>query len=77
MFGFAVYQRSSISLDRRCLAGDTAVTITMTATTTNRYRVWEQSELEKHMFLWSIKDMLNENLLKKKAKKTPKTFTSH
>nr|TKW40935.1 hypothetical protein SEVIR_1G280000v2 [Setaria viridis] len=42
----------------------------------SRYGSWEQSELEMHMFSWSIQDVLNKNLLKKKVKKIPKTFTS-
>ncbi|RLN09516.1 hypothetical protein C2845_PM11G29970 [Panicum miliaceum] len=37
---------------------------------------WEQSELERQMFSWSLQDVLNKNLLKKKVKKIPKTFTS-
>ncbi|KAF8765352.1 hypothetical protein HU200_008494 [Digitaria exilis] len=44
--------------------------------TTSRYGTWEQSELERHMFSWSIQDVLNKNLLKKKVKKIPKTFGS-
>ncbi|RCV07802.1 hypothetical protein SETIT_1G274700v2 [Setaria italica] len=43
---------------------------------TSRYGSWEQSELEMHMFSWSIQDVLNKNLLKKKVKKIPRTFTS-
>ncbi|CAL4884707.1 unnamed protein product [Urochloa decumbens] len=43
---------------------------------TSRYGTWEQSDLEKHMFSWSIQDVLNKNLLKKKVKKIPKTFSS-
>ncbi|PVH66793.1 hypothetical protein PAHAL_1G350000 [Panicum hallii] len=44
--------------------------------TTSRYGSWEQGELERHMFSWSLQDVLNKNLLKKKVKKIPKTFTS-
>ncbi|CAL5018900.1 unnamed protein product [Urochloa decumbens] len=43
---------------------------------TSRYGTWEQSELEKQIFSWSIQDVLNKNLLKKKVNKIPKTFTS-
>ncbi|CAN6280380.1 unnamed protein product [Urochloa humidicola] len=43
---------------------------------TSRYGTWEQSELERHMFSWSIQDVLNKNLLKKEVKKIPKTFAS-
>jgi len=35
--------------------------------TTSRYGTWEQSELERHMFSWSLQDVLNKNLLKKKV----------
>ena len=35
--------------------------------TTSRYGTWEQSELEKQMFSWSLQDVLNKNLLKKKV----------
>ena len=34
---------------------------------TSRYGTWEQSELERHMFSWSLQDVLNKNLLKKKV----------
>ncbi|PUZ77090.1 hypothetical protein GQ55_1G342500 [Panicum hallii var. hallii] len=44
--------------------------------TTSRYESWEQGELERHMFSWSLQDVLNKNLLKKTVKKIPKTFTS-
>ena len=33
----------------------------------SRYGAWEQSELEKHIFSWSLKDVLNWNLLKKQV----------
>uniref|UniRef100_A0ACD5YSH0 Uncharacterized protein n=3 Tax=Avena sativa TaxID=4498 RepID=A0ACD5YSH0_AVESA len=42
----------------------------------SRYSNWTQSELEKQMFSWSLQDVLNKNLLKKKVKKVPSTFTS-
>jgi hypothetical protein len=35
--------------------------------TTSRYGSWEQGELERHMFSWSLQDVLNKNLLKKKV----------
>jgi len=35
--------------------------------TTSRYGTWEQSELEKQMFSWSLQDVLDRNLLKKKV----------
>ncbi|KAL5213112.1 hypothetical protein ABZP36_023959 [Zizania latifolia] len=41
-----------------------------------KYSTWTQSELEKKMFSWSLQDVLNKNLLKKKVKKIPRTFTS-
>ncbi|KAG8071881.1 hypothetical protein GUJ93_ZPchr0006g42394 [Zizania palustris] len=41
-----------------------------------RYSTWTQSDLEKTMFSWSLQDVLNKNLLKKKVKKIPRTFTS-
>ncbi|KAF0933824.1 hypothetical protein E2562_019281 [Oryza meyeriana var. granulata] len=41
-----------------------------------RYSTWSQSELEKQMFSWSLHDVLNKNLLKKRVKKIPRTFTS-
>lgn len=34
-----------------------------------RYSSWSQSELEKQMFSWSLKDVLNKDLLKKKVTK--------
>jgi senataxin len=34
---------------------------------TSRYGGWEQSELEKRMFSWSLQDVLNKNLLKKRV----------
>ena len=37
------------------------------ATSGSRYGAWEQSELERHMFSWSLQDVLNKNLLKKKV----------
>ncbi|KAL6633768.1 hypothetical protein ACP70R_026439 [Stipagrostis hirtigluma subsp. patula] len=42
----------------------------------SRYGTWEQSELEKQMFSWSIQDVLNKNLLKKQVKKIPTTLIS-
>lgn len=33
----------------------------------SRYSTWVRSELEKQMFSWSLQDVLNKNLLKKKA----------
>ncbi|GJN21866.1 hypothetical protein PR202_gb09387 [Eleusine coracana subsp. coracana] len=42
----------------------------------SRYGAWEQSELERHIFSWPLKDVLNKNLLKKQVKKIPNTFTS-
>ncbi|KAF2946385.1 hypothetical protein DAI22_02g289332 [Oryza sativa Japonica Group] len=41
-----------------------------------RYSSWSQSELEKQMFSWSLKDVLNKDLLKKKVKKIPTIFSS-
>uniref|UniRef100_A0A0D9VJK4 DNA2/NAM7 helicase-like C-terminal domain-containing protein n=1 Tax=Leersia perrieri TaxID=77586 RepID=A0A0D9VJK4_9ORYZ len=41
-----------------------------------RYSAWSQSELEKQMFSWSLKDVVDKNLFKKKVKKIPETFTS-
>ena len=35
--------------------------------TTSRYGTWEHSELERHMFSWSLQDVLDRNLLKKKV----------
>jgi senataxin len=37
------------------------------ATSGSRYGAWEQSELERHMFSWTLHDVLNKNLLKKKV----------
>ena len=37
------------------------------ATSGSRYVPWELSELEKHMFSWTLQDVLNKNLLKKKV----------
>lgn len=34
---------------------------------TSRYGAWDQSELERQIFSWSLKDVLNKNLLKKKV----------
>lgn len=34
---------------------------------TSRYGAWEQSELERCMFSWTLQDVLNRNLLKKKV----------
>uniref|UniRef100_A0A0E0K3P7 Helicase ATP-binding domain-containing protein n=1 Tax=Oryza punctata TaxID=4537 RepID=A0A0E0K3P7_ORYPU len=41
-----------------------------------RYSSWSQSELEKQMFSWSLQDVLNKDLFKKKVKKIPTTFSS-
>ena len=35
--------------------------------TTSRYGTWVHSELERHMFSWSLQDVLDRNLLKKKV----------
>ncbi|KAJ1280494.1 hypothetical protein BS78_04G236800 [Paspalum vaginatum] len=42
----------------------------------SRYGAWEQNELERHVFSWSLQDVLNWNLLKTKVQKIPKTFAS-
>ncbi|KAI4981181.1 hypothetical protein ZWY2020_021666 [Hordeum vulgare] len=42
----------------------------------SRYSMWTQTEMEKQMFSWSFEDVRNRNLLKKKVKKVPRTFTS-
>ena len=39
--------------------------------TTSRYGTWEQSELERHMFSWSLQDVLNKDLLKEKVRICP------
>ena len=36
----------------------------------SRYSNWTQSELEKQMFSWSLQDVLNKNLLKKKVRES-------
>ncbi|WVZ74165.1 hypothetical protein U9M48_022380 [Paspalum notatum var. saurae] len=46
------------------------------ASSSSRYGTWEQSELERHVFSWSLQDVLDRNLLKKKVQKIPTTFTS-
>ncbi|KAF7090472.1 hypothetical protein CFC21_093215 [Triticum aestivum] len=38
--------------------------------------MWTQTEMEKQMFSWSLEEVRNRNLLKKKVKKVPRTFTS-
>ena len=38
---------------------------------TSRYGTWEQSELERHMFSWSLQDVLNKDLLKEKVRICP------
>ena len=39
--------------------------------TTSRYGTWEHSELERHMFSWSLLDVLNKDLLKEKVRICP------
>ncbi|PNT69243.1 hypothetical protein BRADI_3g51900v3 [Brachypodium distachyon] len=46
------------------------------STNDSRYSTWAQSDLEKQMFSWSLQEVLNRNLFKKKVKKVPSTFTS-
>lgn len=47
-----------------------SVRVKVTGSSGSRYGAWEQSELERHMFSWTLHDVLNKNLLKKKVKKS-------
>jgi senataxin len=44
-----------------------SVTVRGRASSSSRYGARQQSELERHMFSWTLQDVLNKNLLKKKV----------